>query len=236
MKKRIAIVSENATPFAPEASVQSQFVAKISRRLSAVAEHFAVDVFTRRTDETQPEVFEWSENLRVFHLSVGQTAPISDEDSLKLVPQFAAVMVKIFRQQAYDVVHANFFTSALVALNLKRATETPFVVSFHGLARPEKIHFTSPSQFYEIRAEIEDRAAREAEFVFAADENERRALMYLYDTPPEKICLAPDAAKIAEICETIAARRAARQSPLASVLPAVSQKFRHSKAKLAAAD
>ena len=71
------------------------------------------------------------------------------------------------RPAAYDLIHANFFMSALVAAEVKRATGMPFVVTFHALGRVRRLHQGGADAFPEERLAIEDRAVAEADRIIA---------------------------------------------------------------------
>lgn len=193
MKRRIAMISDHASPLAAlggtDSGGQNVYVAQVARNLAAAG--CEVDVFTRRDNSQQPEIVNWFDNVRVIHVPAGPAEFVRKEDLLKLMPQFTSYMLRFFRQKRYDLIHANFFLSGLVALNLKRATETPFVVTFHALGRVRRIHQTSADEFPDARFEIEDQIVREADFVIAECPQDETDLMGLYDSPPEKIRIVP---------------------------------------------
>ena len=49
--------------------------------------------------------------------------------------QFTAALQRFCRWQRYDLIHANFFMSGLVAADLKQALGIPFDTQFSGLTR-----------------------------------------------------------------------------------------------------
>jgi glycosyltransferase involved in cell wall biosynthesis len=180
-KRRIAVISFNASPLKSNLK-QSIYVAETARNLRT--HDWEVDVFTRCDSADLPEIFDWTEGVRVIHVPAGFAGTVENADLLRLVPQFISSMIRFFKQQRYDIVHANFFLSGLVALNLKRTTETPFVVTFHELGRRSQ---KEVSEFSDVRFDIEDRVVREAAAIVAESVEEKTDLMYLYDAMPEKI-------------------------------------------------
>lgn len=183
MKRQIAIISDCASPLKSE-DWQCVYVAKLAESLAFIG--YEVDVFTRLDSTDLPKIFSWKKNLRVVHIPAGPADAVEKHDLLRLMPQFTSFVLRYFKQKNYDLIHANFFLSGLTALNLHRATETPFVVSFHGLGRAAK-----NDDFPISRSEIEDRIVQEAEAIFAESRQEEKDLKFLYDTPPEKIFLVP---------------------------------------------
>ena len=66
--------------------------------------------------------------------------------------EFTDVRLGVCRRAgAYDLVHANFFMSALVAAELKRALGMPFVVTFHALGRVRRLHQGGADSFPDER-------------------------------------------------------------------------------------
>ena len=61
---------------------------------------------------------------------------------LPLMDEFAAYMQRFCRcqREAYDLVHANFWMSGLVACDLKQALGVPLVITFHALGRVRRLH------------------------------------------------------------------------------------------------
>src|SRR4051794_6908876 len=121
MSRRIALISEHASPLSALGGVdsggQNVYVAQIARHLARQGHQ--VDVFTRRDDATLPTIVELEDRLRVIHVDAGPPCFIAKEELLAWMPQFASWMEEfIHAQGSYDLVHANFFMSALVAANL----------------------------------------------------------------------------------------------------------------------
>ncbi|MDQ4120604.1 MAG: glycosyltransferase [Acidobacteriota bacterium] len=183
MKRQIAIISDCASPL-KIGDEQCFYVAKLAENLAVAG--YDVDVFTRRDSPHQPDIVYPAENMRVIHIPAGPASEVEKPDLLRLMPQFTSFVLRHFKQKDYDLIHANFFLSGLTALNLHRATETPFVVSFHGLGRALKT-----DDFPIVRWEIEDRIVHEANAIFAESAQEEKHLKFLYDAAPEKIFVIP---------------------------------------------
>ena len=58
--------------------------------------------------------------MRVIHVPAGPAAFVRKEDLLPFMPEFAAFVQRFAAAQRYDLVHAHFFMSGLVALQLKQ--------------------------------------------------------------------------------------------------------------------
>src|SRR5581483_4480126 len=113
MSKRIAIISEHASPLALLGGVdsggQNVYVGQVARHLAALG--YEVDVFTRRDDPMLPEIADWVHGVRVIHVPAGPPRQIRKEDLLPYMDKFTAYMLRCCkrRRRGYDLVHANFW-------------------------------------------------------------------------------------------------------------------------------
>ena len=82
MIKRIALISEHASPLATLGGVdsggQNVYVAEVSKQLAK--QGFLVDVFTRKDDEALEEIHEWLPGLRVIHVDAGPPQMVEKEN------------------------------------------------------------------------------------------------------------------------------------------------------------
>jgi glycosyltransferase involved in cell wall biosynthesis len=96
------------------------------------------------------------------------------------------------RQQApYDVVHANFFMSGMVARHLKQVLGIPFVITFHALGQVRRLAQGAADAFPPARLRIEAALMREADRIIAECPQDRHDMEHLYGAPPGRIALAP---------------------------------------------
>ncbi|MFL6655720.1 MAG: glycosyltransferase family 4 protein [Sulfurifustis sp.] len=195
MVARIAMISEHASPLATIGGVdsggQNVYVAQLANRLAARG--YQVDVYTRRDKETLPEVVKFINRVRVIHVKAGPPRPVPKEELLPYMDEFAEQMQSFCSRQRrpYDVVHANFWTSGVVAMTLKRAIGLPFAVTFHALGRVRRRHQGEADRFPEERAEYEERIIAAADCVVAECAQDREDLLELYDADPAKIRIVP---------------------------------------------
>lgn len=213
MARHVALISEHASPLASPGGVdsggQNVYVAHLARCL--VARGYAVDVFTRRDAPDLPEVLEWAPGVRVVHVPAGPPAPASKEHLLPYMEAFTAFMLRFIAERgtAYDIIHANFWMSGLVAADLKRATGVPFVITFHALGRVRAQFYGAADGFPLERLAIEDRIVAEADWIIAECPRDRDDLIRLYNADPEKIAIIPcgfDPAELAPIEKPVARR------------------------------
>lgn len=195
MSKRIAMISEHASPLGLLGSVdcggQNVYVGQIAKHLAEAG--YEVDVFTRRDSALLPEVAEWVNGVRIIHVPAGPPEPVRKEDLLPHMDAFTSWMLKFCKRQKrpYDLVHANFFLSGQVAADIKRALGTPFLITFHALGRVRTQHQPEADEFPKERCVIEDRIAVEADRIIAECPQDEEDLIRLYNADPNKISVIP---------------------------------------------
>lgn len=193
--KKIALISEHASPLATIGSVdsggQNVYVAHIARQLAATG--VRVDVFTRRDSPSQATVMEWLPNLRVIHVSAGPACFIAKEAMLPYMKEFAGFMREFMDEEIvpYDLLHANFFMSGMVAAELKRALGIPFVITFHALGLVRRQNQGQADGFSDRRFSIEAHLMREAERIIAECPQDKQDMERLYGADGERIDIVP---------------------------------------------
>lgn len=194
MHRRIALVSEHASPLGSLGGVdsggQNVYVAQVAKHLAAFGHE--VDVFTRRDAETLPHVVNWMPRVRVVHLAAGPARFVAKEKMLPYMDEFCEQLLRFNDEQGdYDILHANFFMSGLVAAEVKRRRGIPFVVTFHALGRVRRMHQGGSDGFPEVRMDIEDRIVAEADGIIAECPQDEEDQVRLYGADREKIRLVP---------------------------------------------
>jgi phosphoheptose isomerase len=107
--------------------------------------------------------------------------------------EFTRYLVQFSKRQRrpYDLVHANFWMSALVAADLKKATGIPFVVTFHALGRVRRMHQGQADNFPDERFALEERVVAEADRIIAECPQDEADLITLYNADPAKLTIIP---------------------------------------------
>lgn len=195
MGRRIAFISEHASPLAAlggaDAGGQNVYVGEVARQLAATG--YQIDIFTRRDEKELPEIVAFSDKIRIIHVNAGPAEDIPKETLLQYMPAFKADMLRFIQKEqvSYELIHANFFMSALVAMQLKRELRIPFVVTFHALGHIRRIHQGDNDRFPKERLAIEENAVKEASLIIAECPQDREDLMKYYNAPAEKISIIP---------------------------------------------
>lgn len=195
IKGRVMMISEHASPLASiggiDAGGQNVYVDKLSRELAKKG--YEVDVFTRRDEPEMPQVVDCLNGVRVINIDAGRTEYVAKEEMLPLMKKFRQGVVKFIRRQsaAYDLIHANFFMSALVGMEIKRLIGTPLVVTFHALGKIRKKFQGQKDKFPQERIDIEKRAIEEADAIIAECPQDKNDLVKLYGAEESKIRMIP---------------------------------------------
>ncbi|MDB5817281.1 MAG: glycosyl transferase family 1 [Rhizobacter sp.] len=191
---RIALISEHASPLATIGGIdsggQNIYVANVARALARAGHH--VDVFTRRDDAALAPIVDMRPGVRVIHITAGPASFVAKEQLLGHMGEFTRACEQFLRNSVpYDVVHANFFMSGLVAMRLKESLGLPFVMTFHALGAVRREHQAETDGFPASRIGIERAIVRYADTIVAECPQDEADLVRLYDADPDKIAMVP---------------------------------------------
>ena len=209
---RIAFISEHASPLAAlggvDAGGQNVYVDKIARCLAASGHH--VDVMTRRSSPDLPVSIELAPRLRLIHVDAGPARFVPKEAMLGHMPAFADWLHRHWVKSApYHVIHANFFMSGWVGMQLGGRFDVPLVVTFHALGLVRREHQGADDGFPAERIDIERRLVRTADRIVAECPQDEADLIRLYAAPQRRIRTIPCGVDLREFaaCNRAAARR-----------------------------
>lgn len=192
---RIAFISDHASPLAAPGGVDSggQNVYVAETALQLATQGYEVDIFTRRESLAIPVCVNWQPGIRVIHIKAGPVAELPKEHLLPYMDEFAERMLAFIRSEGieYQLVHAHFFMSALVAAELKRMRSLPFVITFHALGRIRQLFQKERDRFPPERIDIEMRTAQAASRIIAECPQDYDDLVNHYRVDPAKISIVP---------------------------------------------
>ena len=193
--KKIALISEHASPLAVAGSVdsggQNVYVAHVARELARAG--LQVDVFTRKDNPALDLEHAWMRGVRVMHVPAGPEVYLPKERLLPYMDEFSDYLLRYAgkQDQGYDVIHANFFMSAMAALPAAQRYGIPLAVTFHALGKVRRQHQQEADLFPDSRFDIEDDIIRRADRIIAECPQDRRDLMELYGADPRRIEIVP---------------------------------------------
>lgn len=203
MKKRIALISEHASPLAAIGGVdtggQNIAVAELAQHLAAIG--YKIDVFTRWDDQRVPKMVNWRSGVRIVHVEAGPLTSLPKEKLLPHMPAFTRNMLSFIEAEnnPYKLIHAHFFMSAQVAADIKQKIGIPFIVTLHALAKVRCLHQGKNDWFPDEGFAIEERVLAEADQIVALCPQDRDDLVNLYQADPHKITIIPNGFRSDEI-------------------------------------
>jgi glycosyltransferase involved in cell wall biosynthesis len=171
---RIALVSEHASPLAvvggADAGGQNVHVAELARHLGRLGAQ--VTVHTRRDDPSLPRRVPLAPGVVVDHVDAGPPVPLPKDELVGWMDDFAADLVRCWRAERPDVVHAHFWMSGLAARAAADEVGLPVALTFHALGvvkrRNQGAADTSPAGRVAAEADL----ARTVDLVIATSRDE----------------------------------------------------------------
>ena len=155
------------------------------RELTAALAHHGVscEVFTRRTEHSQPEIVDVEPGVRVTHVDAGGPS-LAKDDLPAVVAAFADRVGEHLVRRPVDAIHAHYWLSGLAGHELKHRLDIPLAVTFHTLGRVK----TSTGDLEpRHRGDAEQHIIDCADAVFTSGDAEAALLGSLYDLPPERV-------------------------------------------------
>jgi D-inositol-3-phosphate glycosyltransferase len=195
MNRRVAFISDHASPLAILGGVdnggQNVYVAELSKELARKG--YEVDVFTRSDQPNQESVVDWCHGVRVINIVAGPQEFIEKEKLLPYMQEFANRTIAFMRNENlhYELIHAHFFMSALVASIIKKRLQIPYIVTFHALGLVRKAFQKELDHFPTERISIEKYIVLDADGLIAECPQDQEDLINYYDADKSKIKIVP---------------------------------------------
>jgi D-inositol-3-phosphate glycosyltransferase len=160
-----------------------------------------VDIFTRsqnaQTLRIDPRL---APNARVIHVPAGPETPIKKDDLFQFVPQFTEWVCRFAQDERsmtqdakpYDVIHANYWLSGLVAESLRGCWGTKYVMTFHTLAEMKnQIAQRTQDEESDLRLSKECLICSKADRITASTQVEKSQLVHVYGAGSSRIRIVP---------------------------------------------
>jgi D-inositol-3-phosphate glycosyltransferase len=194
--QRVAAFSVHTSPLAPpgrgDGGGMNVYVSSLSSALAQAG--VECDIFTRRAAD-EPEVVELEAGLRVVHIDAGPRTPLPKERLVAHLDEFVLGARAFMERQPfeYDILHAHYWMSGVVAHRLKHELELPLVSTFHTLALVKQAAgVVALDDAGDDRARAERDVVRCSDLVLVSTPLEQRDLVTRYDADGDRIeVLAP---------------------------------------------
>lgn len=193
MIRRVAMLSAHTSPLEQpgdgDAGGMNVYVLELSRRLAARG--VEVDIFTRATSSSQPEVHDAFEGVRVHHVAAGPFEGLTKND---LPAQMCSFVRDVLRAEVengpgtFDVVHSHYWLSGQVGTVAAERWSVPLVHTMHTMAKVKNARLAegdAPEPIGRVRGEEE--IVRLADRLVANTEEEAAELVGLYEADPAQV-------------------------------------------------
>ncbi len=199
-RRRVAMVSVHTSPLEQpgtgDAGGLNVYVVETARRLAARGT--LVEIFTRATDGSQPEVVpldagQLGDSVLVHHVPAGPFEGLNKEDLPGQLCAFAAGMMRIAAghpEQWYDLIHTHYWLSGQVGWLASDRWNVPLVHTMHTMARVKNRELAVGDVQEPMGREIgEEQVVRAATTLIANTEQEAEHLIELYAADPAKVAV-----------------------------------------------
>lgn len=193
---RVALLSLHSSPLAEigerDAGGMNVYVRRLAHELAGRG--MAVDVFTRRADGNSPEVLETEIGARFINLRAGAPRRLPKA----ILPLHVNALVDALLEFAardgveYDLLHAHYWLSGLVALHCGREFDAPVISMFHTLSRVKQLYAgAADGNDSTLRVDGERRVITGSDVVVGATEEEGSLMAGLYGVAPRQFTVIP---------------------------------------------
>ncbi len=189
MNGRIATVMVHTSPLDQpgigDAGGMNIYVLESAQRMAAMG--VSVDIFTRRTDASQPDIVEISPGVRVRHFECGHGS-LTKEQLPAHINGLSNEFLRILKTENYDVIHSHYWISGKVAMPAAKELGIPLVHTMHTMARVKNLNLAegeTPEPMIRVQGETQVVAAANA--LIANTDAEGASLVSLYDACPDTV-------------------------------------------------
>ena len=179
---KIAMVSVHISPVAANIPAHESLrihVAELALELGRQGHR--VTVYTRRDGLRSSEQVRLAPRVKVEFITAGDPLPMSEEEVLPHIGEFADRLARRLTSTRPDVVHAHHWLSGLAALSATGGLDVPVVQSFHDLA---SLGARTGGNTAPARLRMERAIGRGADALIATTESECSELARLGVTRP----------------------------------------------------
>jgi D-inositol-3-phosphate glycosyltransferase len=191
--RRIAILSVHTSPLhqpgTGDSGGMNVYIAETAKRIAARG--IEVEIFTRATSLSEPEVSELAPGVLVRHIPAGPFEGLRKED---LPAQLCAVTAGVLRAEAaknegfYDLIHSHYWLSGQVGWIAQERWGVPLVHTMHTMARVKNLTLAQGDAPEPAIREIgEEQVVTAADRLVANTHAEAKELIELYHADPNRV-------------------------------------------------
>ena len=191
---RVAVISAHTSPLdlpgTTKAGGMNVYLAELSRQMAGLG--WEADIYTRRTDPSQPDAAPLGDGVQVVRVDVGPPAPLPPIEAAAHADALASAIERTAdaRGRRYDLVHSHYWAAALAGIKLAQRLQLPHAATFHTLGEIKNRHGPPrpPEQMEPpMRIAGERRAAACADLLICATGAERDFVAGFYRADADRI-------------------------------------------------
>lgn len=183
------MVSMHTSPYEPPGSGDAGGMNVVERHTAdaLAALGHEVEIITRRSDPTQPDLVRLAPRVTLRHVSAGPAARLAKSEIDQYLDDFQAAMAGL---GPYQIVHSHHWMSGMAALPLARRWGVPHVQSYHSVAaRPGDYLSEGEPPESPHRVAGEAWLARESDLVVAISAAEARTVVERCGADPNRVVI-----------------------------------------------
>ena len=160
------------------------YVIESAKRMAAMGVH--VDIFTRKINNSQPDVIEYEKGIRIVHLNL--PLGVKKEDIPSYIPAMSEDFKEKIKNGGYQIIHSHYWISGKVAMPASKEFKIPLVHTMHTMARVKNA-FLAEGENPEpmIRVQGEAQIVEAADALIGNTDAEAASLVSLYDACPDNV-------------------------------------------------
>jgi len=168
----------------------SVYIRELAQEL---AQHdLKIDIFTRWTNETIPQIVQLTPNVRVIHIKAGPVAAVHKNDLYQYIPAFARHIEDFSRYETtrYDLIHSHYWLSSVAAIQLARHWHVPHITMFHTLGLLKQLTNSNESEL-QLRLKMEQRLTHHVDRIIASTADECMQIICNYGVTASQVEIIP---------------------------------------------
>jgi D-inositol-3-phosphate glycosyltransferase len=194
---RIAMISYHTCPLATlggkDTGGMNVYVRDLARELGRRG--IGVDVYTRSQDEHVPHVLhDLGYGNRIVHVPAGPETPVAKDHLFDYLPDFVRGVRNFATSKnlTYDIIHAHYWLSGLVGLELRQGWDLPLVQMFHTLGEMKnRVARSEEERASPLRIDSERQLLQQADRIVAATQAEVAQFQWIYKTDTQRVVVIP---------------------------------------------
>lgn len=188
----------HTSPLAQPGSADAGGMNVYVRELAAALARSGVrcEVFTRRESADQPRSVWVEPGFRAHHVVAGPAGPVRKDQLPELVEPWTQEVSRVLgcledAGEGVDLVHANYWLSAVAGHALKHALDLPLITTFHTLDRVKTAAGEGEPEVAAKRLAGEQSAIGCSDALLASSPVEAAELVKLYGADPDRVEIVP---------------------------------------------